>query len=234
MQRVRFKFGGPDAGKPAGGESAGGGSALVRAVAVGFLAIGTLLMTACGDADETVDEQAGLTGGWRTAGCEFSVAPQTVTIGGVTMPATPPELDAVIARIDRAGRGDFAGSYAGVEVDEQQVRAVVYRVPSAAFDDFIRRQADNACVIVRDAAHSTSELAVWHDRVLADIPFWTSRGIRIVTIGARHDGVGVEVGTRDLDRARMELPARYGGRAPLILLAEGPVSPLATTAPPGG
>lgn len=222
MQRVRMR-------------SVGG-----RLVIGGLLVFGTLLMTACGDSAEPVDEQAGLTGGWHTAGCEFSVPQQTFTIDGVTMPATPPQLDAVIARIDRAGRGEFATSYAGVEVDQQRVRAVVYRVPSAAFDDVIRQQADNACVIVRDAAHSTSDLAVWHDRVLADLAFWTSRGIRIVTIGARHDGAGVEVGTRDLDRARMELPARYGARAPLIFIAEGPVTPLTTApslptvAPPGG
>ena len=221
MQRVRFQ--------PVG-----------RVVAGGLLAFGALVMTACGDAGEPVDEQTGLTGGWRTAGCEFSVPPATFTVDGVTMPATPPQLDAVITRIDRAGRGDFATSYAGVEVDQPQVRAVVYRVPSAAFDDFIRRAADNACVIVRDAAHSAGDLAVWHDRVLADLPFWTSRGIRVVTIGARHDGAGLEVGTRDLDRARMELPARYGARAPLIFVAEGPVTPLTTTpslptvAPQGG
>lgn len=212
----------------------------MRSVAGGLLVFGTLFVTACGDATDPVDEQAGLTGGWRTAGCEFAVPPQTFTIDGVTMPATPPGLDAAIARIDRAGRGEYATSYAGVEVDQQQVRAVVYRVPSAAFDDVIRQQADNVCVIVRDAAHSASDLAVWHDRVLADLAFWTSRGIRIVTIGARHDGAGVEVGTRDLDRARMELPARYGARAPLIFIAEGPVNPLTaapsvpTVAPPGG
>jgi hypothetical protein len=206
----------------------------------GLLVLGTLVMTACGDTGEPVDEQSGLTGGWRTAGCEFSVPPETFTVDGVTMPATPARLDAVIARIDRAGRGDFTTSYAGVEVDQQQVRAVVYRVPSAAFDDFVRQQADNACVIVRDAAHSAGDLAVWHDRVLADLPFWTSRGIRIVTIGARHDGAGVEVGTRDLERARMELPARYGARAPLIFVAEGPITPLTaepslpTVAPQGG
>ena len=223
MQRVRFRLvGGPVA--------LVGGPAAARVVAGALLAFGTLFVTACGDAGDPVDEQTGLTGGWRTAGCEFSVAPQTFTIDGVTLPATPPQLDAAIARIDRAGRGDFATSYAGVEVDQQRVRAVVYRVPSEAFDDVIRQQADNACVIVRDAAHSAGDLAVWHDRVLADLAFWTSRGIRIVTIGARHDGAGVEVGTRDLERARMELPARYGARAPLIFIAEGPISPL-TTAP---
>jgi len=220
MHRVRFRF--------------------VRSVGGALLAIGVLLMTACGDSGETADEQTGLTGGWRTAGCEFHPRPETITIAGVTMPTTPRQLDAVIARIDQAGRVDFAGSYAGIEVDQVRVRAVVYRVPSAAFDDFIRQHADDACVVVRDAAHSTSDLTVWHDRVVADIPFWTSRGIRIVTIGARHDGVGVEVGTRDLDRARMELPARYGARAPLIFVAEGPIIPLTppptlpTVAPPGG
>ena len=116
---------------------------------------------------------------------------------------------------------------------------MVYRVPSAAFDDFIRQAAENTCILVRDAAHSTADLAVWHDRVLADLPFWTDRGVRIVTIGARHDGAGVEIGTRDVERAQVELPARYGRRAPLIFVEQGPVTPLSspgmpTVAPPGG
>ncbi|MGX6605192.1 hypothetical protein ACWKSP_24105 [Micromonosporaceae bacterium Da 78-11] len=238
MYRVRFRIVRSAAAVRGSSPHASRTITVGRALAV--LLLGTILMTACGDPDETVDDQTGLTGGWGTAGCEFTRVPATVKVGGVVMPATPPALDAAIARIDQGGRSTFADSYAGIEVDQHRVRGIVYRVPSAAFDDFVRQSADNACILVRDAAHSTNDLAVWHDRVVADIPFWTSRGIRIVTIGARHDGVGVEVGTRDLDRARMELPARYGTRAPLVFVAEGPINPvtatptLPTAAPQGG
>jgi hypothetical protein len=149
-----------------------------------------------------------------------------MTVGGVTVPVTPAELDAVISRIDDAGRGEFAASFAGIEVDQERVRAIVYRVPSATFDHFVRTAAEDACVVVRDADHSTEDLAGWHDRVLADLPYWTHRGVRIVSIGARHDGKGLEVGVRDVAEARRELPARYGDEAPLIFTSADPVRPL--------
>jgi len=200
-----------------------------------LLALGAVLVIgSCGDPDdEALGHRPGLTGGWSTAGCELARQPASVALGDLTLPATPADLDAAIARIEQGGRGDFAGSYAGLEVDQQQVRAIVYRVPSESFDDFIRHTAENTCVVVRDAPHSMTDLAIWHDRVLADLPFWTDRGIRIVTIGARHDGSGVEIGTRDLDRAKLELPARYGSRAPLVFVYQAPVNPLTATAPPG-
>ncbi|MFG1989425.1 hypothetical protein ACGFJ7_05500 [Actinoplanes sp. NPDC048988] len=190
--------------------------------------VGAILMIAgCGDQpeDQPVD-RPGLTGGWSTAGCEFHRRAEHVPVAGLLMPATPAKLEAAMDRIDRGGRTEFADSYAGLEVDQQRVRAIVYRVPSAAFDQFIRRAAEDACIVVRDADHSATDLAFWHDRVLADIQFWSHRGIRLVSIGARHDGTGLEIGTRDLDRARLELPARYGARAPLLFIEEGPIHPL--------
>ncbi len=198
------------------------------------LLLGTVLMIGgCGDPDDET-MAPGAADGWRTAGCELARQAESIMVGTVSMPATPAALDAAIARIDEGGRGDFKDSYAGLEVDQQRVRAVVYRVPSAGFDDFIRQAAATACIVVRDAAHSVADLGVWHDRVLADLAFWTARGIRIATIGARHDGTAVQIGTQDLDRARLELPARYGSRAPLVFVAEGPVTPLSAPTLPTG
>jgi hypothetical protein len=196
-----------------------------------------LVTSACAEPPEV--PAVGLTGGWETAGCEFSRSAVTVTVGSQTMPATPPALDTAMARIEKSGRTEYSDSYSGLEVDQQLVRAVVYRVPSAEFDDVIRLAADNTCIVVRDALHGLRELTQWHDRLVADLPLWQSKGIRIVTVGARHDGFGVEVGTRDLDRARLELPAHYGATAPLIFIEQGPVIPLAEPGPakvpqPGG
>jgi hypothetical protein len=190
------------------------------------LALGAILMIGgCGDPEDEASTP-NPNSGWSTAGCELARQPESLTVGGLTMPTTPAALEAAIGRIDHGGRNDFRDSYAGLEVDQNLVRAVVYRVPSARFDDFIRQAAENTCIVVRDAPHSTADLGVWHDRVLADLSFWTARGIRIVTIGARHDGSGVEIGTQDVDRARLELPARYGSRAPLVFVDQGPVRPL--------
>jgi hypothetical protein len=191
------------------------------------VALGVLLMIGgCGRVGDGKIDEPGLTGEWSTAGCAVPRTPEQVHVGGVAMPVTPAGLDSVINRIDAAGKGGFAASFAGVEVDQERVRAIVYRVPSAAFDDFVRRAAEDACVVVRDAAHSTKDLAVWHDRVLADLPYWTDRGVRIVSIGARHDGKGVEIGVRDVEQARRELLARYGEKAPLIFMPADPVRPL--------
>ncbi|MCU7730890.1 hypothetical protein ODJ79_44860 [Actinoplanes sp. KI2] len=174
----------------------------------------------------------GLTGEWSTAGCVAPRVPQHMIVGGVAVPVTPAELDAVIGRIEDAGKREFAASFAGIEVDPERVRAIVYRVPSATFDDFVRTVAGDLCVVVRNADHSTEDLAGWHDRVLADLPYWTHHGVRIVSIGARHDGKGVEVGVRDVEEARRELSARYGVRAPLIFMPADPVRPLPV--PTGG
>jgi hypothetical protein len=176
------------------------------------LALGVVLVIGgCGDASE--QNQGPPSAGW-------------LTVGNVTMPTTPPALQAAMDRIDRAGRGEFADSFAGLEVDQERVRAIVYRVPSEAFDDAVRQAAGHACIEVRDAPHSIDDLSAWHDRVLADLQFWTHRGIRIVSIGARHDGSGVEVGTTDVEKTRRELTARYGDRAPLIVVKQAPVRPM--------
>jgi hypothetical protein len=204
------------------------------------LVLGVALMIAgCGDTgDGEIVDSPGITGGWSTAGCAVERTPQHVTVGGVTMPTTPPKLEAVMSRIEEAGRSRFPDSYAGLEVDQEMVRAIVYRVPSGAFDDVIRKEAEDSCILVRDAAHSATSLAVWHDRVLADLPYWNHRHISIVSVGARHDGSGVEIGTGDPLRARTALLARYGSRAPLIFVPADPVRPLpaptSRIAPPPG
>src|SRR3712207_7044332 len=104
-----------------------------RCVFGGLLA-GAVLMT--GACDEPEVAEAGLIGGWTTAGCEFARTPETMTVGGRTLPVTPSGLAAAMARTDAGGRADHATSYAGLEVDQERVRAIVYRVPSAAFHAF--------------------------------------------------------------------------------------------------
>ncbi|BEL11244.1 hypothetical protein Q0Z83_094350 [Actinoplanes sichuanensis] len=198
---------------------------------VRLLLAGALVMTTPGCAtgdDADPSPPAGPTGGWRTAGCEFHHPPHFTTLGSRRLPATPPRLTAAMERIDRAGRERFADSFAGLEVDQARVRAIVYRVPSEAFDAFIRNTAEDNCVVVRDAAHAVAELTEWHDRVVADLPYWSAQGIHITTVGSRHDGAGVEIGTLDLEATRREFRSRYGDGAPLVLVEEGPVRPLST------
>lgn len=195
----------------------------------GLLAGVVLMTAACGD---QTPSEPGLTGGWRTAGCEFSRAPQSVTTGGAAMPVTPPELAAVMARIEEAGRTDHADSYAGIEVDQNDVSATVHRVPSAEFDDFIRQAAGNTCVTVHDAAHTLADLTAWQDRLVGDLPEWTAAGVQIYTVGARTDGAGLEIGVADVPHSKDQLHARYGQSAPFLFQEQLPVHPLTTSAEP--
>jgi hypothetical protein len=168
---------------------------------------------------------------WTSTGCEFSRPPATATVGDVTIPVTPPELDAAMADIDRIGRESYPDSYAGLEVDQEQVRAIVYRVPSDAFDEVLRLAGQSACIEVRDAAHPLRALTAWHDRVVADLNTLPSDGVHVVSVGARHDGAGVEVGVRDAAAAAGPMRSRYGPDAPLILVEQEPVIPIAAPAP---
>ncbi|GIF10978.1 hypothetical protein [Actinoplanes teichomyceticus] len=199
-----------------------------------LLLAGLLMIGGCGGSAGGDQPRAGAPpGGWRTAGCQFSRAPEYTMMGGIRMPVTPAPLRAAMERIERGGRMRFPESFAGIEVDQLRVRAIVYRVPatSAEFDDFIRQAAENTCIHVRDAAHAAAELGAWHDRVVTDLAFWAARGVHIVTVGSRHDGAGVEIGTRDVERARSELPVHYGPEAPLIFIEHGPITPLAGGGP---
>lgn len=207
----------------------------------GLLLPGILLMAAaCGDESRAAPSaHTPPTGEWSTAGCAMARSPEFTTMGGSTVPVTPPPLQAAIARIEEGGRDRFPDNYAGLEVDQRQVRAIVYRVASVAFDDFVRLSAEDACVVVRDAAHSSAELNAWQDRIVADLGRWGEQGIRISTVGARHDGAGVEIGAQDVAAARRELPAYYGAQAPLIFVEQGPVTPMPApghrqAAQPGG
>jgi hypothetical protein len=198
------------------------GTALSRAVLggallLGALPIGGVLVTAArGDADGATPAVPAVPAvEWSTAGCAMPRSPQA---------GTPASLSAAMARIEEGGRTRFPGSYAGLEVDERQVRAIVYRVPSAAFDTFVRTSAEDSCVVVRDAAHSSADLGAWQARITADLDRWTTEGVRISTVGARHDGAGVEVGTEDVAGTRQALTAHYGDDAPLVFVEQGPVT----------
>ncbi|HEX8629912.1 MAG TPA: hypothetical protein VF755_17265, partial [Catenuloplanes sp.] len=115
-------------------------------------------------------------GEWRTAGCGAQRPAVEVSAGATSMPVTPPELETAMTRIRDAGHTRFPDSYAGLEVDQRQVHTVVYRVPSAGFDAFLRDVGPGACVIVRDAAHPARSLDALRDRVTADMPYWAGRG----------------------------------------------------------
>jgi hypothetical protein len=164
-------------------------------------------------------------GEWQTAGCATPRSPMVTQTAGVTMPLSDERLDSLIKKVQGAGPARFGAVFAGIEVVPEQVRMIVYRKPSAEFDAYLRAEAGDECVIVRDAEHSQAELMALVKRITADMSYWRGRGIAINTVGPKHDGSGVEVGTQNI-AAQVELPKRYGGAVPIKVVEQGPVRPL--------
>ena len=163
---------------------------------------------------------------WRTEGCGRHRVPERAESVTGAMLVTPAGLADVLARVESVGRADFPGSFAGLEVDQREVLGIVYRVPSADFDAFLRAEGAEVCLEVRDARHDLRTLLMLQERIVADLAHWRAAGIEIGTVGCRHDGTGVEVGTRQVAAAEDQLPRRYGPEAPILVRDEAPPRPL--------
>lgn len=170
-------------------------------------------------------------GEWQTDGCATPRSPTMVTTAGATFPVTDDQIQELVNRITPAGQGRFAAVYAGLELTPDQVRLIVYRKPSAEFDAYLRAEAGDQCVIVRDAVHSLAELQALADRISGDFKYWRDRGIAINTVGCPQDGSAVEVGTEAVTAAQVELSKRYGTAIPIKVVKEGPVHLLPETPP---
>jgi hypothetical protein len=118
------------------------------------------------------------------------------------------------AQVERLGAA-HADQYAGVEVGADGL--VVHRKPGGGFDEAVRAALTGVTVSFRDATHSRVELAALADRILADRDYWKAQGVPLWTVGARHDGTGVEVGTPAGRKLLAGARKRYGD-APIIVL----------------
>lgn len=125
--------------------------------------------------------------------------------------------------VDQWARERFPGNYAGIEIEDSRVE--VYRTPSAAFDDGLRRLDLRAEAVPRDAPYSARELQALADRVTSDIGYWQGRGIEISSVGARQDGTAVEVGTPEPEKLGPLLAGRYGSAPPAVAVAVGRIEP---------
>ncbi|WP_155370543.1 hypothetical protein [Catellatospora vulcania] len=155
-----------------------------------------------------------------TPGCGLPrPTPSAIETAGATMWPTSVTLDEALGRIMQAGEGRFGKQFAGTEVVPEKGYAIVYRVPSAEFDEFVTQQAGDECIYLRDAAFDQATLRALADRVIDDAAHWRKQGITINMTGAAHDGSGITVGVAkaDLERARAELPERYGTQIPIII-----------------
>lgn len=150
--------------------------------------------------------------------------PTPIVTAGATMWPNPPGYDDALNEIQAAGHDRFRDVFAGVEVVPEKGYAVVYRVPSADYDELIRRTAGALCIVIRDARFSEATLTGLTERITADRDYWRSRGIEINTTGRAHDGSGVIVGTLQVEQARAELPKHYRTDIPITVEQAGPMT----------
>jgi len=143
--------------------------------------------------------------------------------GNPSAPVDETDLNVVADEIHTKAQADFKDSYAGVEVISEASRVRVYRKPAPALDEWIRKTFTERCVEVTDAKHSAAELAALTAKVEGDIGYWAELGINITGTAAKQDGSALVVGVeKNGNRAKSELPARYGSDIAIIIEENGP------------
>lgn len=135
-----------------------------------------------------------------------------------------PGVTAAADRLDPLLRLEFADWYAGLVLEDETRTVVVYRKPNKALDERVRAEVKDVRVVLRDARMSLVEMQALSDRVMADIPYWSLRGMVIGSVGPAPDGSGIDVmtvaGSTD---NREELIKRYGTDA--IKISAGTIYP---------
>jgi hypothetical protein len=182
------------------------------------------LLAACGNA-RADESPAGPRDVPLTAGCATRTSPPAMTVDGTPIPANQQVLDALAERVESTATERYADIYAGVMIVPETDRIRVFRKPGPAFDAWISDTFATDCVEIVDAAHANRDLRALQDRISDDFAYWRSNGVRINSVFAKVDGSAVEVGTQDTERARTELPKRYGADAPIQVVEQAEIRP---------
>jgi hypothetical protein len=124
-------------------------------------------------------------------------------------------LTEAATRVETLAAAGHGGYYAGLEVAAPGL--IVYRIPGDGLDGAVRAALPGVPVSFRDAPHSRNELTELAQRLLADRAYWAAQGVELWTVGARHDGTGVEVGTPAGDKLLAGAPVKYGP-VPIIVM----------------
>lgn len=183
-----------------------------------------LALTGCGEGGEAPESAAEM----RTDGCANVSAPAPLVTAGATMYPTTEGLNSVLTQLQQRGEDEFADSFAGLQVVPEQGYAIVYRVPSATFDQMVKTISTGQCVHIRDAPYTAKALRGLAEKIGGDFEYWRAQGIQVNSVGPLHDGSAVEVGVEKsaLDRAKVELPKRYGLTPPMKIVEGAAAVPM--------
>lgn len=117
------------------------------------------------------------------------------------------------AAVEREGQQHHPEAYAGVEIDLAAHTVIVHRIPSAAFDDAVRRLLPPAATVrYIDAAYSERQLTGWAAAVAADTDYWRKRHVELRLVGTK-PGQCVRVGIDNPGRDTASITARYPHRS---------------------
>lgn len=178
-----------------------------RADAVGVLLATCLLLAGCASSD-----------------LQAPGGPTTSPKSGETA------LSAAAATMTATLRASFPDSYAGLTVDVDHGRLIVYRRPDPALDEAVTRMNVSVPVTLANAQFSLKTMESIARQVMSDAGYWANRGITINGAGPLPDGSGVEVMTAGgAPQEQSVLAQRYGAGMIKIRQETEAVPPIGTT-----
>jgi hypothetical protein len=145
--------------------------------------------------------------------CGRPVPATTSTSPALTGPTPNPtnayELSRLADEIHRVGQEDFPEVYAGVIMDTDIDRLLVWRKPSVEFDAILAASQDREKIVTLCARYSYEQLLGAVSQLTADYEYWKAQGLTLHQFGPDYKQNCVLVSTEDPGRAKVKLTARY-------------------------
>ncbi|MCP2323518.1 hypothetical protein HDA40_002025 [Hamadaea flava] len=153
---------------------------------------------------------APLFGSDACAGSTLPTTPMSPAPGEATpQPGGSAGLSELADAVHRLGDDQYRTTYAGLIMDTEHDRVLVWRIPSREFDRAVAAMPGHEKIVMMCATHSYADLLATTDQLLADQEYWKSRGLALNQFGPEYRDNCVLVTTLDPVRAQAELTARY-------------------------
>ncbi len=147
----------------------------------------------------------------RTGGCATYHTAGPTTIAGTPVDGNSAIVNDLNNRVVSYAMEHFSSVYALTELVSDIGVLRVYRVPSAAFDEWAMRELAHDCLQIADARSSAVEMEATAHHISDDRSYWSKNGIHVLSVsGNPIDGtLEVAVPAKDLDKARRDIPRHY-------------------------